>query len=216
MGTCQFAMLLHTAMWLSTSAPFPLTDVRPGIYASGQDGGCMSDNLAPATPRDDTENMSFLQLGKARGCAPNAAIWGRAGRGIGGIAIEGALCLRRRRPESLRSCHICAIPSLDTNVACLLQHPGSRCRSSEGPLTSSDRQSAPFLPSVQTAGYYGTENLAGKTNRPCCTGHDDAACLMPVLRHSFAAQPTALQRLRSGSQVTSGPPEALCGLGTAS
>lgn len=164
----------------------------------------MSDNLAPATPRDDTENMSLLQLGKARGCAPNAAIWGRGGRGIGGIAIEGALCLRRRRPESLRSCHICAIPSLDTNVACLLQHPGSRCRSSEGPLTSSDRQSVPFLPSVQTAGYHGTENLAGKTNRPCCTGHDDAACLMPVLRHSFAAQPTALQRLRSGSQVTSG------------
>lgn len=139
----------------------------------------MSDNLAPATPRDDTENMSFLQLSKARGCAPNAAIWGRGGRGIGGIAIEGALCLRRRRPESLRSCHICAIPSLDTNVACLLQHPGSRCRSSEGPLTSSDRQSAPFLPSVQTAGYHGTDNLAGKTNRSCCTGHDDAA---PQLR----------------------------------
>lgn len=215
MGTCQFAMLLHTAVWLSTSAPFPLTDVCPGICVRARRGLHVGQPGPRDPPRRHREHVvsTARQGKKVRSQRRDLGAW-----------------WERHWWDSDRRSTLFATPSARVSPilshlrnskfghkrCVLLQHPGSRCRSSEGPLTSSDRQSAPFLPSVQTAGYHGTENLAGKTNRPCCTGHDDAACLMPVLRHSFAAQLTALQRLRSGSQVTSGPPEALCGLGTAS
>lgn len=186
MGTCQFAMLLHTAVWLSTSAPFPLTDVRPGICVRARRGLHVGQPGPRDPPRRHREHVvSTARQGKrVRSQRRDLGAWWE--RHWWDSDRRSTLFATPSARVS-RSCHICAIPSLDTNVACLLQHPGSRCRSSEGPLTSSDRQSAPFLSSAQTAGYHGTENLAGKTNRPCCTGHDDATCLMPVLRHSFAA-----------------------------
>jgi hypothetical protein len=156
-------------------------------YASGQNGACIPDNLAPArTPR----TCHFYSL------ARQALQWARLRLGkVAGEAFEG------KRSEEYFLCDAVA-PSLSgpvtsaqfhTNLRSLLQHPASRCQLSKGPLASSHRQPAPFLPCVQTAEYNEQENLAGQTNSLCCLGHDDAACLMSVLRHSFAAQPTALQ-----------------------
>lgn len=65
MGTCQFAMLLHTAVWLSTSAPFPLTDVRPGICVRARRGLHVGQPGPRDPPRRHREHVvSTAQQGK--------------------------------------------------------------------------------------------------------------------------------------------------------
>lgn len=163
-------MLLHTAVCLSLSAPFPLADVRPGICVRARR------DLHVGQPNPRTTPRTCHSYSSTRQALPSTSAWegmrsqrrdlGAGGRGTGGMAIEGALCLRRRRPESLQPCHICAIPSLNTNLVSLLQHPASRRRSWKGPLTSPDRQSAPFRPSVHTAGYHGRGESSRKHQPP--------------------------------------------------